>query len=185
MKLQTRSWAALPALVAMAGLMIPAPFAGASTSGRKNTAIGLGAAAAHQILTGKTGRGILLGAGAAYAYKRYQDAQKDERRDRRSASVQTRQNRGRYGGASEGPVRRRVMIGRVTDDAGVADRNISVTANGNERRLDVPKEATITHASNTLSVHELKEGDLVRVVAYQAGNDEWLAWNIDVLRAVQ
>lgn len=177
-----RTWAALPALLAMVGLMIPAPFAGASVSGRKNTAIGLGAAAAHQLLTGKTTRGLLLGAGAAYAYKRYQDARRDENRNR-SASVQTRNNR--YGGASDVPLRRLVMTGRVTDDTDQTNRVITVTANGSERRMDVPREATITHGPNNLSVHELKEGDYVRVVAYQAADDRPQAWNIDVLRAAR
>jgi hypothetical protein len=55
----------------------------ASSKGRKNTAIALGAIAVHQLLTGKTTNGLIAGAGAAYAYKRYEDARKDEkRRDR-------------------------------------------------------------------------------------------------------
>jgi hypothetical protein len=56
------------------------PQAQASSKGRKNTALGLGAAAAYELLRGKTGTGLLAGVGAAYAYKRYRDAQKDERR---------------------------------------------------------------------------------------------------------
>jgi hypothetical protein len=57
----------------------------ASSKGRKNTAIALGAIAVHQLLTGKTTNGLIAGAGAAYAYKRYEDARKDEkRRDRYS-----------------------------------------------------------------------------------------------------
>jgi hypothetical protein len=174
-----RSWGALPAMLAVAGLAIPAPFASASTAGRKNTTIGLGAAAVHQLLKGKTTNALLLGGGAAYAYKRYQDARKDERRER-SATVRSRS---RYGAASDVPLRRIVMTGRVTDDSGPTSRVITVTSKGVERRLDVPREATITHASNTLSVHELKEGDFVRVVAYQAGDDRPQAWTIDVLRA--
>jgi hypothetical protein len=71
----------------------------ASAKGRKNTAIGLGAVAVQQLLSGKTTNGVLLGAGAAYAYKRYQDAQRDESRRRRSASVRTRTYPSRYGGS--------------------------------------------------------------------------------------
>ena len=119
-----------------------------------------------------------LGGGAAYAYKRYQDSRKDEKR--RTASERYR---GRYGGASNVPVHKLVMTGRVTDDAQETNRSIAVTANGSERRMDVPREATVTHAGDRLSVHDLKEGDLVRVVAYRAGDDRWQAWNVDVLRA--
>ena len=45
----------------------------ASVQGRKNTAIGLGAAAVYSLSKGHTGTGLLLGAGAAYSYKRAQD----------------------------------------------------------------------------------------------------------------
>src|SRR5262249_8754537 len=34
----------------------------------------------YELLQGKTGGGLLAGAGAAYAYKRYRDARNDERR---------------------------------------------------------------------------------------------------------
>jgi hypothetical protein len=51
----------------------------ASSKGRKNVALGLGAVAAYELLRGKTGTGLLAAAGAAYAYKRYSDARKRER----------------------------------------------------------------------------------------------------------
>src|SRR5262249_40268335 len=54
--------------------------ASASSNGRRNTAIGLGAAALYELLDHKTTNGLLLGAGAAYAYKRYQDERRDDRR---------------------------------------------------------------------------------------------------------
>jgi hypothetical protein len=64
-----------------AGLMtVGAPAVHASSKGRKNTAIGLGALAAYGLLSGKTGVGLAAGAGAAYAYKRYRDSRKNERR---------------------------------------------------------------------------------------------------------
>jgi uncharacterized membrane protein YebE (DUF533 family) len=54
--------------------------ASASTNGRKNTAIALGAIAVQQLLTGKTTTGLLAGAGAAVAYQKYEDAKKNEDR---------------------------------------------------------------------------------------------------------
>ena len=62
----------------------------ASSEGRKNTAIGLGAAAVHQLLTGKTTNAVIAGAGAAAAYKRYKDAKKDEGRNGRRRSSNDR-----------------------------------------------------------------------------------------------
>lgn len=50
----------------------------AGSDGRKNTAIALGAAAAYELLKGKTTEAVALGAGAAYAGKRYEDARKNE-----------------------------------------------------------------------------------------------------------
>lgn len=55
----------------------------AGSKGRKNTAIALGALAVQQLLSKKTTNGLIAGAGAAYAYKRYQDARKDEKRRER------------------------------------------------------------------------------------------------------
>jgi hypothetical protein len=74
------------ALSVLASALIPSA-AFASSKGRKNTTILLGAAAAHQLLTGKTTNGILLGAGTAYAYKRYRDSRKSEKRRARAASI--------------------------------------------------------------------------------------------------
>jgi hypothetical protein len=61
------------------------PDAHASSKGRKNTTLGLGALAAYGLLSGKTGLGLLAGGGAAYAYKRYRDAKKNDRRYRYSS----------------------------------------------------------------------------------------------------
>ena len=47
----------------------------------RNLGIGLGAAAAHQALKGKTTNAIVLGAGAAYSAKKYEDARKAQNRD--------------------------------------------------------------------------------------------------------
>ena len=59
--------------------MTGAPRAQAGSEGRKNTAIGLGAVAAYELLRGEGTKGLIAGAAAAYAYKRYQDARKAER----------------------------------------------------------------------------------------------------------
>jgi hypothetical protein len=98
MKLRSLSLGVLLALIAMTGTLIPARVATASAKGRKNTTIVLGALAAHQLLTGKTRNGLLLGAGAAYAYKRYRDSVKNDRK-RRAAHHYSRVRR-RVGGAT-------------------------------------------------------------------------------------
>lgn len=53
----------------------------------RNLGIGLGALAAHQAIKGKTTNALILGAGAAYAGKKYEDARKAQRKEnsRRSA----------------------------------------------------------------------------------------------------
>jgi hypothetical protein len=71
----------LAAALAAGTMGIGAPQARASSNGRKNFAIGLGALAAYGLLRGKTGMGLLAAGGAAYAYKRYNDARKQERRN--------------------------------------------------------------------------------------------------------
>jgi len=64
-------------------LTMSVPAAHAGSKGRKTTAIAVGAVALQQLLSGKTTNGLIAGAGAAYAYKRYKDARDDEkRRDR-------------------------------------------------------------------------------------------------------
>jgi hypothetical protein len=60
-------------------LALGTPGVEAGSKGRKNTTIAIGAVALHQLLTGKTTNGLIAGAGAAYAYKRYQDAREDEK----------------------------------------------------------------------------------------------------------
>jgi hypothetical protein len=65
-------------------------------SNEKNTmraaGIALGALAAHQALKGKTTNALILGAGAAYAGKRYEDARKAESRDRDGSWRQSRRD---------------------------------------------------------------------------------------------
>ena len=52
----------------------------ASTAGRKNTAIGTTALSLYQLARGKTGTGLLAGAGAYYAWSQYNKAHKKENR---------------------------------------------------------------------------------------------------------
>ena len=86
MKVTHRFTAAALTAVLGAGILAAPNAAQASEEGRKNTAIGLGAAAAYLLLTQKDKvPGLIAGAGAAYAYKKYDDARKD------------RQDRDRYG----------------------------------------------------------------------------------------
>jgi hypothetical protein len=66
-------------IIALATLMVflltaLTPFVAlAGWKGRRNTAIGLGALSIYSLARGHTGTGLLLGAGAAYSYKRSQD----------------------------------------------------------------------------------------------------------------
>ena len=72
----------------------------AGSKGRKNTTIGLGAAAVHQAVKGKKTNAVVLGAGTAYAYKRYRDARKSEKRRERAARARAYRSRTAYGAAS-------------------------------------------------------------------------------------
>jgi len=79
--MKPRILAGVMALVVSAGLLfVGAPAANAGSKGRLNTTYALGAATVYSLLKGKTTQGLILGAGTAYAYKRYRDAKKGERR---------------------------------------------------------------------------------------------------------
>ena len=79
--MRSRFIVGLIALAVSAGLLLNgAPAAQASSKGRLNTTYALGAATIYSLLKGKTTQGLILGAGTAYAYKRYNDARKSERR---------------------------------------------------------------------------------------------------------
>ncbi len=198
MTLQTRPFIAAVACAALIGSLVPS-VANASSKGRRNTAIGLGAAAAQQLLTGKTTRGVLLGAGAAYAYKRYEDARRDEKRSSRVTSSSSRATRNRYGGASANSTYRSrnatdttrgrygsfVFTGPLAKDAtNLTNRRITVDHNGVMRPVDVPKSATIVQAGATASVHDLKRGDVVRVTADKLAANQWRATRIEVLNSI-
>jgi hypothetical protein len=94
--MKTRILASVMALVVSAGLLFAgAPAAHASSKGRLNTTYALGAATIFSLLKGKTTQGLILGAGTAYAYKRYNDSKKSERR-RASAARYYRPRSSRY-----------------------------------------------------------------------------------------
>jgi len=201
MKRRYHSLGAGLAMVSMLGMLAPANVAVASSKGRKNTAIGLGAAAAQQLLNGKTTNGIVLGAGAAYAYKRYKDSEREEQRNRRASTYRSNtyssnnRSNSRYGSAStrrSSQVRqtrsgaasttnsRLVFTGRITDDTDFTNRRLTVTSNGVERRLHVPDTTPVFQAGQQASVHDVREGDIVRVSAVRASATEWKALRIDV-----
>lgn len=82
MKVNNR-WALVAATVAMGTTTVMGPFilsAEASSKGRRNTAIAAGAATVYGLLKGNKTIAIVGGLGTAYAYKRYRDAKKSERR---------------------------------------------------------------------------------------------------------
>jgi len=72
-------------LSVLSSLLITPGMAMAGSKGRLNTTIGLGAATIHQALKGKKTNALILGAGTAYAYSRYNKARKDEKRRQRAA----------------------------------------------------------------------------------------------------
>jgi len=96
-----RLTAGFAALAVAAGLFAAGtPGVQASSKGRKNTTIGLGAATAYSLMRGKGTQGLVLGAGTAYAYKRYRDSRKSEKRRARAARarVNSRYRTARYNG---------------------------------------------------------------------------------------
>lgn len=79
-----RLTAAGVAVVMGGGIMAVPTSARASEEGRKNTALALGAAAGYLLLTQKNKLpGLVAGAGAAFAFKRYDDSVKDRHRRQR------------------------------------------------------------------------------------------------------
>jgi hypothetical protein len=86
--MKTRILAGLMALAVSSGLLfVGAPAAHASSKGRLNTTYALGAASIFSLLKGKTMPGLVLGAGTAYAYKRYNDSKKSDQRRARLYST--------------------------------------------------------------------------------------------------
>lgn len=76
---------AISSLLVGASIALAVP-AHASVSGRRNTAIGATALSLYELARGKTGTGLLAGAGAYYAWSQYNKAHK--RQTRRDAFLQ-------------------------------------------------------------------------------------------------
>lgn len=66
----------------------------------RNLGVGLGAAAAHQAIKGKTKNALILGAGAAYAGKKYEDARKAQRKENARRYSRSRRSYSRRSGHS-------------------------------------------------------------------------------------
>lgn len=77
MSLRSRARMFSLTLAAVFGLVTLLPIVScAGAAGRRNTAVGLGAAAVYLLAKGKTGSGLAAAAGSAYAYKRYTDTRR-------------------------------------------------------------------------------------------------------------
>lgn len=61
-------------------LVVPTASAEASVKGRRNTTIAAGAVTVYGLLKGNKKVAIIGGLGTAYAYKRYRDAKRSQRR---------------------------------------------------------------------------------------------------------
>jgi predicted secreted Zn-dependent protease len=71
--------------------------ASASTKGRENTALALGALTALELVKGQSTNALLAGAATAFAYSKYEDSKKnDQRRDRWENSRNWRETRRSY-----------------------------------------------------------------------------------------
>src|SRR5437588_30422 len=80
-----------------AGSLAVAPIAAqASSKGRQRTAQVLTGLAGYQLLRGHTKTGLIVGAGAAYAWKRHHDARKAEKRRARALSRRYRYRTASY-----------------------------------------------------------------------------------------
>jgi len=70
-------------LTLLVGVMIAlAVPVSASKAGRRNTAVGATALSLYELARGKTGTGVLAGAGAYYAWSRYNKARKNDNRQK-------------------------------------------------------------------------------------------------------
>jgi hypothetical protein len=183
-------------------LGLPAGMASAKSMDKKSTwgaataAAGLGAVleARDHPLTA-----AVLAAGAVYSYTQYDKARSDDRDGRYSDNYRgagdSRYDDDPYGysrapGYRTGRAdanynsRTKEVTGVVTSDTGPFDRSIKVRLDdGRQRTIDVPKKVTIRRDSRNVSVHDLKEGDVVRVKIDRFRNDGSLeARRVDVLQ---
>jgi len=83
-----------------------------------------------------------------------------------------------YDSARSGRV---VLTGRIARDTDFTSRRLIVTVNGVDRRIDVPKDVPISQAGFRASVHDLRKGDIIRVVGVRTDANRYRAQRIDVL----
>jgi hypothetical protein len=139
----------------------------------------------------------VLAAGAVYSYTQYDKARKDDGNDRYRDRRYDENDPYGYGSASgRRPVpgdstrynnRTRDVSGIVTKDTGAFDRRIRVRLdNGRERTVDVPKDVAIRRDGRTISVHDIKKDDQVRIRLDRFSDDGNLeARRLDVVGRVQ
>jgi hypothetical protein len=95
------------ALVMASVALVAGPVAAQSSrqkdkNNMRNLGVGLGAVAAHQALKGKTTNALVLGAGAAYAGKKYEDSRKAQRRENERRYSRSRRSSKSYARSSNG-----------------------------------------------------------------------------------
>jgi len=191
MKLRTISLGTALATVSLLGTLVPAQFASASTKGKKNTAIGLGAGAVYELLNKKTTNGLLLGAGAAYAYKQYKESQANDKRRQRVSAYRSSSSRryhsrygSRYGGSSTNyNASRATFTGTVDRETDYVHRRVFVYANGADRRIEIPKNIPIYQAGQRISAHDLRKGDVLHISGVRTGSNDWRATRVDVVQS--
>lgn len=92
---------ALAAAIAMAGISPQAAMAQSDRQKDKNLmrnlGIGLAAGAVHEVVKGRNTNALVLGAGAAYAGKKYEDARKAQAKENRIARRYVYKNGKRIG----------------------------------------------------------------------------------------
>lgn len=79
MRRYTTSRSVMTVLLTAALLLSTLGVSYAGSKGRKNTALALTGATVYSLLKGNTDTALILGAGAAYAWKKYDDKRDEER----------------------------------------------------------------------------------------------------------
>lgn len=162
----TRFFIITLSLVASVSLVLSSPPAQAGSKGRKNTAYVLGGLAAWKLLQGDITEGLILGAGAGYAWKRAEDARKaEEKRFRRYPH---------YG--YENPKNRRSSsrpnFGQDRRDNSIEVVGSITAVDYNSRHFQVEDQRGkiwLVHFESS-RVEDLQEGDPVRITGVYSGN---------------
>jgi hypothetical protein len=142
-------------LMAAVGLTLVAGPTFAGSKGRKNTTIGLGAAAVYELLKGQTKTGIVLGVGTAVAWKQYEIARQREKREQAAQAAQTNS---RVLGSSTTTSARRPIAARSSGSGSTATRGASshaAAAAATAKVAAVKQAATIRQAAMQQNLDEL------------------------------